>query len=135
MNHLLERFLTLERELAVEKGNFVLFSLLERDDAQGKWDVVVSAPWLRPEQKESMHFIVDRIRAKFKAEELVSLSRVVLLSPTDAFVRNVNSAVQVEHGKAELINNVFNGMQIKHAFLITSKRPSPNKESKAAATA
>lgn len=132
MKQLLDKFVALEKELALERGDFVLFSLFERDDAQGKWDVVISASWLDANQKESMHFIANRIRAKFKSEELISLSRVVLLSPTDAFVRNVNSAVQVEHGRAELLNNAFNGMEIKHAFLITSKRPASNKEAKTA---
>ena len=121
MKKIIEKFISIEKELADEKGSFVLFALFEREDAlNNKQDVVISAPWLGENKKETLRFIIDRISSKLASEELIKLSRVVLLEPTDDIVKSVNNAIQIEHGNAELVDYTFNGILIKHAHIVTS---------------
>jgi hypothetical protein len=47
-------------------------------------------------------------------------SRVVVLSPTDPFVKSLG-IVGSEHGITKLLSNTFNGIFVKEAYLITSK--------------
>lgn len=124
MKKIIEKFISIEEELADEKGSFVLFALFEREDALlDKQDVVISASWLGENKKETLRFIVDKINSKLTSEELIRLSRVVLLEPTNDLVNDVNNTIYVEHGNVELVDYTFNGIPIKHARIITSKRP------------
>lgn len=122
MKEVIEKFILLEKDIADEKGGFVLFALFEREDAPNKWDVVISAHWFGEDKKETLKFIVRKINLKLTPEERVMLSRVVLLDPTDNLVKNVNSTTCIEHGNAEFVDCVFNGIVIKHAHIVTSKR-------------
>jgi len=124
MKTIIEKFISIEKELAEEKGSFVLFALFEREDALlDKQDVVISASWLGKNKKKPLRLIVDKINSKLTSEELINLSMVVLLEPTDNLVKDVNDFIHIEHGKAELVDCTFNGISIKHACIITSKRP------------
>lgn len=123
MKKIIEKFISIEKELADEKGSFVLFALFEREDALDKQDVVISAPWLGENKKETLRFIIDKINSKLTSEELIQLSRVVLLEPTNNLVKDVNSVINIERGNVELVDYVFNGIPIKHARIITSKHP------------
>ena len=62
-----------------------------------------------------------KIQEKLTTEELLILSRVVVLQPTEQFVQDVTDDIQVEHGKTELSYRDFNGVQMKHAYIVTSK--------------
>jgi hypothetical protein len=46
MKQMIEKLASLERDVASEKGEFSLFGLFLREDAEGKWDLLASAPWL-----------------------------------------------------------------------------------------
>jgi hypothetical protein len=122
MNKVIEELRSVEKELAEEKGTFVLFALFEREDVQDRWDLVVSAPWFGKNRKETLQFIVDKVNSRLTPVDIVMLSRVVLLAPTDAFVRNVNSVIRVEHGTSEFRDCVFNGIPVKRAYIFTSMR-------------
>jgi len=128
MKTIIEKFISIEKELADEKGSFVLFALFKREDALlDKQDVVISASWLGKNKKEALRFIVDKINSKLTPEEVINLTMVVLLEPTDNLVKNVNTAVNVEHGNVKMLNVTLNGIPIKHAHIITSKRPANEK--------
>jgi hypothetical protein len=40
-------------EIAAKKGDFTLFALFKRADGLGRWDLVVSAPWLEGSTRPS----------------------------------------------------------------------------------
>ena len=122
MKKIIEKFISLEKEVADERGNFVLFGLFLREDAPNRWDVVISAPWLGENKKEPLNFIVRKVTSKIEPQELVMLSGIVLLEPSEDFVKSVNSDIRVEHGNAEFVNYVFNGMAMKRAHIVTSKQ-------------
>lgn len=121
MKKIIEKFISLEQEIADEKGDFVLFAIFQPDEFPPSLDVVVSAPWFGKDRMETIGFMVDKIRSKLTPEEMRMVSKVIVLYPAEHFVKEVTSDIQVEHGKAEFTYRDFNGMLMKHAYIVTSK--------------
>jgi hypothetical protein len=123
ISEVVDKFLFIEKEIAQEKGGFVLFALFEPEDAQGKWDVIISAPWIGDKKKEALNYITSKISSKLSWQEQVLLSRILLLDPSDDLVNHIHTMVEVEHGNnIRFTNSIFNGVHVKDAFIITSKR-------------
>ncbi len=117
----LDKFIFIEKELTDEKGDFVLFGLFLREGSPNKWDVVVSAPWLDESSIESLDFMIKRIQSKLELQEQLMMSAVLVLDPSQEFVKEMNEEVRVEHGNVKLMDYIFNGMGIERAHIITSK--------------
>jgi hypothetical protein len=116
----------LEKEISSEKGDFYLFGLFCREEAGDKWDLIVSAPWLQADVKQGLNYLADKVRAKLNEEELLSLSKIVVLAVDDPVVEAVRKSVQeTRHGKVELENQDFGGVQVTHACISTSTAPTP----------
>lgn len=116
-----------ENELSNTKGPFELFGLFLREDAPNKWDLLISADWARGKKKESINLIVQEIKKVLSNQEMLMLSRIVILDKDDAAMKTIHSAMHVEHGLAEISDSNFYGMDIKHAYLITSQHAIHNK--------
>lgn len=141
MRDLLGKFVELERTLSQERGEFSLFALFLREDASDKWDLIVAAPWIEGDRKEALAYITNRIQQAFSPDELSHLSRVVPVEQTNPSLEAINQALRVvlvdqanpavgainqalrlQHGQAEVRDSKFFGLQIKHAYIITSQR-------------
>ena len=122
MKQIAEKLRNLERQAADEKGPFSLFGLFLREDAPDKWDLVVSAPWIDDNNEESLAYIAESLRAFLAAEELLNLSRIVLVEQSNPGLEAVQRAMHVEHGVVELKDCNFFGLEIKSALIITSQR-------------
>jgi hypothetical protein len=79
MKQIIEKLTSLERDIASEKGEFSLFALFLREEADDTWDLLASAPWLEADKRESLDYLVNQLRARLDTQELLSLSRIVLL--------------------------------------------------------
>jgi hypothetical protein len=121
MTEFINKFKAIEREIADERGGIVLFGLFEREDLPGKWDVVISAPWVRENWPEALDYVIGIAHSRLTREEIISVSKYVLLRPSEEFVRELNKIVHVEHGLAELRDLVVNGMAMTRAYVITSR--------------
>ena len=119
---LVNSFVRLESEIAKERGDFVLFALLSREDLPDRWDLIVSAPWIR-DRDEALKYLVQKIQSTIGAPVLTDLSRIVFANFGDQAVQNLNRAFHVEHGMFEVKDSNILGLPIKHGFIITSKRP------------
>jgi hypothetical protein len=128
MKELLDRFVGIERTLSEERGGFALFALFLREDAVDKWDLIVAAPWIEPDRKAALSLITGRIQEAFTPEELSMLSRVVLVDLANPAVAAMNQALNIQHGRAEVKDSNFFGLQIKHAYIISSQRMDVNEE-------
>jgi hypothetical protein len=140
MRELLEKFIQLERTLAEERGEFGLFALFLREDAgagsgtsgysgySAKWDLIAAAPWIERHRKEALSQITGSIQQIFTPVELSQLSRIVLVDLANPEVAAINRAVTVQHGQTEIRENNFFGLQIKHAYIITSQRTNVNEQ-------
>ena len=120
MRQTIEKLASLERDIASEKGEFSLFALFLREDADETWDLLASAPWLEADKRESLEYLVNEIRARLDTQELLSLSRIVLLEEDNPVLEAVHKAIQVRHGMAEVRDSTSFGVPIKHAYIITS---------------
>ena len=119
---LVQSFTRLESNIAKEKGDFALFALFLREDLPDRWDLVVAAPWAT-DRKSALEYFVSKIKSQMGAPVLTDLSRIVFVDPQDRAVQALNQALHVEHGVSEVKDSNFFGLQIKHAYIITSKRP------------
>jgi hypothetical protein len=118
-----EKFRDLESRIAADKGGFALFALFMREDVPDRWDLIVSAPWVGSDKREAVDYFVNQIKSQLGGQDLTSLARIVVVDPDDAAVRDLNRAVQIEHGGVEIRDSSFFGLPVKHAFIITSRRP------------
>ena len=121
MNNLVQKFKVIEREVAEERNGLALFALFEREDLPGRWVLVISAPWVGESRRSAIDYVVGKMRARLVPAEFVSISRIVPLRPTEEFVQALNQTVHVEHGLAELHNQLVNGIHMTRAYVITSQ--------------
>ncbi|MFA5188913.1 MAG: hypothetical protein WC460_06125 [Patescibacteria group bacterium] len=121
MKELIKKFQKIEQELSQEKGEFELFALFQTDFSINKWDVVIAAPWIIKNKNIALYLIVEKIKKELK-ENLIKLSKVVLIDENNLALKAVQQAVHTEHNSVEILNSNFFGLQIKHAFIITSKK-------------
>jgi len=124
MNELLEKLIDIERVMSSKKGDFSLFALFFREDAPDKWDLVVSAPWIESDKKRALDSIAKQLQSNLEPEELLSLSKIVLVDQDDPALRAIHNAVRILHGTVEVRDSRFFGLSIKHAYVITSQKQS-----------
>ncbi|TWI61249.1 hypothetical protein LZ24_03459 [Desulfobotulus alkaliphilus] len=126
MKEQIEKFQKVEKSLSESKGQFELFALFLREDSPGRWDLLISAEWVRANKKASINTIIEEIRKELSDPELLMLSRIVILDKDDETLKAIHRARRVEHGLAEISDSSFSGLAIKHAYLITSQRQIQN---------
>ena len=122
MREIAEKLVRAEQEMAAHKGRFLVFGLFLREQAPDVWDLVVAAPWVVENKSASLQYISDKISSALQPDELVKLSRIVLVEPDNPSVAALHQAIKVEHGISEIKDCHFSGMEIRHAYLITSQR-------------
>jgi hypothetical protein len=112
----------LEALIAEEKGEFDLFGLFLREDAPDKWDLLFAADWVDENKASAIKYMAGQVQRVLSKEELMSISRIVIIDESNPSLAAFHSAVHVEHSLCEIQNSNFFGLQINHAFLITSMR-------------
>jgi hypothetical protein len=127
MRELLDKFKSLEFHLSEQKGSFKLFALFLREEAEDKWDIVVSASWLDSNNKESFDYLARELKASLTNQELLLISRIVILDEKNPGLEAINRAFHIEHGLAEVKDSHFFGLQIKHAYIISSTKEVPER--------
>ena len=110
---------SVEKTLSDSKGPFELFALFLREDAPNKWDLLISSDWARNDKKAALNSIISEIQKILTQQEQLMLSRLIILKKDDKALNALHSAMHVEHGMAEISDSNFNGLAIKHAYLIT----------------
>jgi len=122
MKEIIEKFIKIEKELSEEKGEFNLFALFLREESANKWDLLVSADWILEDKSKSLKVIAGKVQEHLEKKELVNLSRIVLIEENNPALESFHKAINVEHGSSEIQDSNFFGLQIKHAFVITSRK-------------
>ncbi|MGO9394651.1 MAG: hypothetical protein ACLP7A_08565, partial [Desulfobaccales bacterium] len=114
---------------AAERGNFSLFGLFLREEAENKWDLVVAAPWINADSFEHLKYIADNLKSYVKNSELLSISRIVLLDAHDPIVQSINKFCRVLRGRPPFELNDFQFINIelpfKYAYIIISQNGKP----------
>lgn len=123
MKSLAEKLATLLPKLA-EHGPIYLFALFEQDDVPGKWDVMFSSDWSDRNKSSAIRTIADALVPLLEREELVALSRVVIIPSREPSIAQLASGMSIQGGCVELANCNFMGIQVGHAFIFQALRPS-----------
>jgi len=125
MREIAEKLRKVERALSDVNGPFDLFALFLREDSADVWDLLVAASWLNPNKLVALRDIAEKVKAELGADELTKLSRIVIIEESNPALAAVQQAISIEHGLSEIQSSVFFGLMIRHAFVITSRRPPP----------
>lgn len=120
MKDLIDKLRLLETEISQTKGEFSLFALLLREEAQDKWDLVASASWFWSDKKKTLDYLAKELRSRLTSDELIMLSRIVLIDEFDPMLQALHRAFRVQHTPTEVQDCNLFGLQIKHAYIITS---------------
>ena len=118
---IIEKLEVYEGTMEKEKGPFTLFGLFLRDDAPKKFDLVVSADWIDRNKEESLKYIVNMVQKGLSKEELMKLSRVVLMNERSPFLEAIFKAIGGGRG-IQLYNDNFYGAEIKYGYIIQLQR-------------
>ncbi len=119
MNELIQKMLKIEKFLARKKGDFKLFALFLREGSPGKWDVLVSAKWIDANKKQALKVITEQLTTKLNKDELISLSRIVVINNDNEEIPAIKKFIPVENPVAEIHDKNFFGLDIKQAFLMS----------------
>jgi hypothetical protein len=113
----------LESEIAQEKGAFGLFGLVLRAGSQDRWDLVASAKWFSDSRSDELRYLSEKLKKTLLPDELIKISRIVPMHWRDDFVEEMQGRINIEHGLFELENVELAGVEVKRAFIVTSRRP------------
>lgn len=110
------------REIAAKKGEFTLFGLFMRADAPGRWDLVVSAPWLEKGTLKALRELTRLLSDSIGEESLAQLSRIATVSRRDPALKAVVSAFSVDDGELRVQRSNLFGLEIEDAIILRAKR-------------
>ncbi len=122
MRATVKKLIAAEQEMAQENGPFVLFALFLPEESPHYWDLVVSAPWQFEDKLSFLRYVVDKLKKHLSREERLKLSRIVPIPVNEPGLEAVYELAQVEHGTVEIRDEMFFGVDIKRAYIITSRR-------------
>ena len=117
---------SLEKEIADERGEFSLFGLFLREDAENRWDLVVAASWLNADSMDDINYITNKLKSHIGKNELLFISRIVLLDLHDPIVQIIKKNWGVTRGGSlELNHPQLFGLPFKNAYIIISQSEKP----------
>jgi hypothetical protein len=123
MQKLLARFRQIEADVVQERGEFSLFALFLPEDAHGKWDLIVAAPWIGDWNMPSLEYVSGKVTARLNPEELLSLSKVVIIPFDVEEVRDLIKTYPVtpEEKPIEIRDRDFSSVPIARGFILTAR--------------
>jgi len=118
--NILEKLKTVRSKVIEKFDRLSLFVVIKRVDVN-LWDFVFASEKL--DNPENLKVIADIISKELDRNEIISISRVVLLDSTDPFAKNFNSTFNVGDGNGYMTisDSQINNIRIKEAYLFFSK--------------
>ncbi|WP_319580511.1 hypothetical protein [uncultured Methanospirillum sp.] len=121
MTELEEKFKKIINTISQEKGNIKFFAIARRSDSEGFFDILISADWIRQDDFEILKYIVKIIKSLLNKEEIIDISRVILLNSDDPILKQLRPAITVELGGiVHLDNCVVNNLAIEELTIFVS---------------
>ena len=77
------------------------------------------------DKKEGLAYLAKEIQKRLEPDELLSISRIVVLERGNPILEAIHKAVNVKHGKVEVKDSNFSGVQITQACISTSSAADP----------
>ena len=121
---LVEKYRAAERKAAEARGGFFLFGLFAWENAPGRFDIVVAAPWLTADSNGI--YAVAQYLPHLEPGEGARIGRIDVLDSDSLFVRMLNERYPTEHEVLEFPGIFWEGERIARGFIITSNsHPAP----------
>ena len=76
MNNFIKKIAEVEKSLSEDKGNFKLFAVFSRPDTEGRWDIVISADWIKSE-REGLDYISKKLTKNLSPEEIIKIVKAI----------------------------------------------------------
>lgn len=123
MKEIITKLTVIKNDILKEKeGQLRFLGLIARADVEDKWDLLVSADWIKKSNsEEDLIYIIKKLKGVF-AENLNFLSRIVLLTPQETFIKQLARAIINEKvgNTGEFANlKTSADFTIKQVFVIT----------------
>ena len=115
--------------IEAERGPFTLFGVFMREDSPGRWDLVLSAPWLERGRLKALGQFVGLLEKAVGKEQVMSFSRIVTLNQDDRALDAIREAVGTAKPPLEKDGHNLFGLPIERAYILRVKphRPRPKK--------
>ncbi len=122
MKEILDKLKSAVQALEKGHGSILLFALFLREDFLEKWDIVVSASWLKSTEMEAYKLVVSKIQEVLSPSELVQFSRVVILDNTDPVVSFFQEVCPLTNGGFKESPKDFSVEPFSEKFEFTIKK-------------
>ena len=120
----------LVKKVRAEKGPLGLLGLFLREDSPDLWDLVISAPWLGADERSAFGYVANELRQVLSDEELIGLSRIVILEYGGAVLGSFLTQYANRTGPVDMHFETGGGVIIRRAYIIVaqsgSHHPRPN---------
>ncbi len=85
--------------------------------------MVVSSGWGVDNIANTLEIIIKQVQDNLTDNELLEISKVVFLKPDNKLVITINNFINIEHGSAYFNNLDIDEVEVRQAYIITSKAP------------
>lgn len=129
MKELISKLEVIERETRSERGQYDLFALFLRESSPNKWDILVSADWIRENEKEGLAYFYKKLQDSFTSSDFLKISAIVNIEENNPGLADLRGISVAKQGITEIKDINLFGLDIEKAYLLVT----PSKESVQAA--
>lgn len=114
------------KSLEKEHGPLLICALFLREDAMGKWDIVIAASWLHPSEMRAYEILSKTLKKFLSDSDLVHFSRIVVLDQDDPVISYLLDLESIKNGgykelSSDTLSDKFK-FPIKKAYLLRSQK-------------
>ena len=114
------------KRVEAQKGRFTLFGVFMREDSPGRWDLVVSAPWLEAGKLKALGEFVKKMSDAFGQDDVTSFSRIVTLNHDDPALQAILTEAGPVKKLLEKQGRSLFGLPVEHAVILRANHPKAN---------
>jgi hypothetical protein len=117
----IKKYEEIKNRIQKERGDLDFFGLILREDAPNVWDLVVSAPWAEADKWSALRYLADVLKAELKPQEIVQLSRVVILERESPVFKALVAAPKPSGNSfTELHHSSAGDVHFRHAYILAA---------------
>jgi|ERR1017187_4237941 hypothetical protein len=122
MNSLEEKVRKTLAEVSGGKG-FNFAAIIEREDASGRWDLVVSSDKISDwsGKRAFLEAVTTRFSKELSDKELIDMGIIEVLDPDEKFMRDFNQKFSPTEEDQDFFNLTIAGIPVRHAHVFGSE--------------
>ena len=110
-------------DIASKKGDFWLFAMVMRSETSGRWELVVSAPWLEAGKLKAVGEFVRLMSRSIGDEPLQEFTRIATLPRDSEFLKFVLDNVGSVDREVHVRSTDFLARGIEEAIIFHAQNP------------